>query len=152
MIFCENGINRLITIISNRIQIRSAVDSVRVSNGLGPDIGRQLTEELLNQLSKSSLVVVRDPQPAPSSSAKPEVARPTVRSVDTFADENPLYVITPTYRRPEQVPELTRMAHTLMLVKNVHWLVIEDAQDTTKLVTELLKRTGLKFEHLVGKH
>lgn len=64
----------------------------------------------------------------------------------------PLYIITPTYRRPEQIPELTRMSHTLMLVKNVHWLVIEDATVATKQVTKLLKRTGLKFDHLTGEN
>jgi len=64
--------------------------------------------------------------------------------------EETLYIITPTYRRPEQIPELTRMAHTLMLIKNVHWLVIEDATVATKQVTKLLERTGLKFDHLIG--
>lgn len=63
----------------------------------------------------------------------------------------PLYIITPTYRRPEQLAELTRMSHTLMLVPNVHWLVIEDAIETTSLVTQLLRNTGLKFEHLTGR-
>lgn len=67
-------------------------------------------------------------------------------------EPEPLYIITPTYRRPEQIPELTRMAHTLMLVKNVHWLVIEDATVATKQVTQLLERTGLKFDHLIGKN
>lgn len=63
----------------------------------------------------------------------------------------PLYIITPTYRRPEQIPELTRLAQTLMHVPNIHWLVIEDAQEKTLQVTQLLQRTGLRFEHLVGK-
>lgn len=65
-------------------------------------------------------------------------------------DPPPLYVITPTYRRPEQIPELTRMSHTLMLVPNLFWLVIEDAKEKTPLVTELLERTGLNYAHLVG--
>lgn len=63
----------------------------------------------------------------------------------------PLYIITPTYRRPEQIPELTRLAQTLMHVPNVHWLVIEDAQNKSYQVTGLLMRTGLRFEQLVGK-
>lgn len=78
---------------------------------------------------------------------------PSRQSLSTDPEEPyvPLYIITPTYRRPEQIPELTRMAHTLMLVKNVHWLVIEDATVATKQVTKLLERTGLKFDHLIGK-
>lgn len=62
----------------------------------------------------------------------------------------PLYIITPTYRRPEQIAELTRLAHTLMLVPNLHWLIIEDATEKTPLVTSLLKRTGLSYDHLIG--
>lgn len=63
----------------------------------------------------------------------------------------PLYIITPTYRRPEQLAELTRLAHTIMLTPNVHWLVIEDAEQKTELVTDLLERTGLSYSHLLGK-
>lgn len=62
----------------------------------------------------------------------------------------PLYIITPTYRRPEQLAELTRLAHTLMLTPNVHWLVIEDADQKTALVTELLRKTGLSYNHLLA--
>lgn len=62
-----------------------------------------------------------------------------------------LYIITPTYRRPEQIAELTRLANTLMLVPNVFWLVIEDAPTPTPLVDKLLKKTCLNYEHLIGK-
>jgi hypothetical protein len=62
-----------------------------------------------------------------------------------------LYIITPTYRRPEQIAELTRMAQTLMHVQNLHWLVIEDAENKTQLVSDLLQRTGIYHDHLVGK-
>ncbi|RZC38449.1 galactosylgalactosylxylosylprotein 3-beta-glucuronosyltransferase P [Asbolus verrucosus] len=62
----------------------------------------------------------------------------------------PLYIITPTYRRPEQLAELTRLSHTLMLVKNVYWIVVEDATKKTVLVTDLLKKTRLKYEHLIA--
>ncbi|XP_069688850.1 galactosylgalactosylxylosylprotein 3-beta-glucuronosyltransferase P-like isoform X2 [Periplaneta americana] len=61
-----------------------------------------------------------------------------------------LYIITPTYRRPEQIPDLTRMAQTLLHIPHLHWLVIEDAVDKTPLVTELLERTGISYDHLVA--
>lgn len=68
------------------------------------------------------------------------------------ADKLPmLYIVTPTYRRSEQIPELTRMSHTLMHIPNIYWLVIEDAKERTPLVTELLERTGLNYDHLVGR-
>lgn len=63
----------------------------------------------------------------------------------------PLYIITPTYRRPEQIAELTRLSHTLMLVKNVYWLVVEDATVINPLIEEVLRKSGLKYEHLIGK-
>lgn len=63
-----------------------------------------------------------------------------------------LYVITPTYRRPEQIAELTRLANTLMLVPNVVWLVIEDATTPTPLVDKLLQKTCLNYEHLIGEY
>lgn len=62
-----------------------------------------------------------------------------------------LYIITPTYRRAEQLAELTRLSHTLMLVPKVHWLVVEDALQRTPLVTKLLKKSGLLADHLIGK-
>lgn len=62
-----------------------------------------------------------------------------------------LYVITPTFRRPEQLAEITRLGYTLKHVPNLFWLVIEDAAHTTLLLTRQLKRIGVPFEHLVGK-
>merc|ERR1712062_86168 len=51
-----------------------------------------------------------------------------------------LYVITPTYPRPEQLPELTRLSQTLMHVENILWIVAEDAKEPTYQVVELLER------------
>lgn len=59
-------------------------------------------------------------------------------------------MVTPTYRRPEQQAELTRMAQTLLLVRNVRWIVIEDAKTPSKPVARLLEQSGLQYEHLIG--
>ncbi|XP_050527025.1 galactosylgalactosylxylosylprotein 3-beta-glucuronosyltransferase P [Daktulosphaira vitifoliae] len=61
-----------------------------------------------------------------------------------------LYIITPTYRRPEQVADLTRMAQTLMLVRDIHWLVIEDAKSKSPQLNALLQSFGIKFTHLIA--
>ncbi|XP_056645230.1 galactosylgalactosylxylosylprotein 3-beta-glucuronosyltransferase P-like [Diorhabda sublineata] len=66
------------------------------------------------------------------------------------SDLPPLYIITPTYRRPEQIAELTRLSHTLMLVPNLTWLVIEDAYKTNDLVEEILKKSGLKYQYMTA--
>uniref|UniRef100_A0A1L8E218 Galactosylgalactosylxylosylprotein 3-beta-glucuronosyltransferase n=1 Tax=Nyssomyia neivai TaxID=330878 RepID=A0A1L8E218_9DIPT len=62
----------------------------------------------------------------------------------------PLYIITPTFRRPEQLAELTRLGYTLKHVPNLLWLVIEDAEHATVLVTKLLEHIGVPFVHLVA--
>ncbi|XP_036338514.1 galactosylgalactosylxylosylprotein 3-beta-glucuronosyltransferase I-like [Rhagoletis pomonella] len=54
-----------------------------------------------------------------------------------------IYAITPTYARPSQKAELTRLSHIFMLVPNLHWIIIEDANTTTSLVRNLLTRAGL---------
>ncbi|XP_059162274.1 galactosylgalactosylxylosylprotein 3-beta-glucuronosyltransferase 3-like [Physella acuta] len=59
-----------------------------------------------------------------------------------------IYLITPTYTRLEQKAELTRFSHTLKLVRNVHWVVIEDTEQKSQLVTNFLQQTGLNYTHL----
>lgn len=135
--------------------IKNAVRRVQDANGLSPEVGTSLIKDLLYQLSKS---IPEDNTENESRILRPSSTRLsgiscTASSSPSTKDEkplDPLYIITPTYRRPEQIPELTRMSHTLMLVKNIHWLVIEDAYVATKQVTRLLERTGLKFEHLTA--
>ncbi|KAK0168596.1 hypothetical protein PV327_002377 [Microctonus hyperodae] len=154
------------------VKIRAAVQSVQISNGLSPEIANQLIQELLGQLIKSGLTTkIKSTESIIGTRHSPTASSTTItKSSMTIAIQNttaseltsavptkkitrtplPLYIITPTYRRPEQIPELTRMAHTLMLVENVHWLVIEDAKIATEAVTKLLNRTGLRFDHLTA--
>ncbi|RWS24128.1 glucuronosyltransferase sqv-8-like protein [Leptotrombidium deliense] len=61
-----------------------------------------------------------------------------------------VYVITPTYTRPTQMADLTRFAQTLMLVKNILWIVVEDSQKINPQIDELLNRTGIASVHLLG--
>lgn len=62
-----------------------------------------------------------------------------------------IYVITPTYARPVQKAELTRLSQTLMLVNNLHWIVIEDSVKKSMLVENLLARTTLNYTHLLAQ-
>ncbi|KAJ8986254.1 hypothetical protein NQ317_009962 [Molorchus minor] len=62
----------------------------------------------------------------------------------------PLYIITPTYKRPEQLAEITRLSHTLMLVPNLTWLVIEDAYETNDLIEDVLRKSGIKYYYMVA--
>lgn len=63
----------------------------------------------------------------------------------------PLYVITPTYHRPQWLAELTRLGYTLKHVPNLVWLVVEDAPKPSPIVTKLLKKFNIPFEHMAGK-
>ena len=59
-----------------------------------------------------------------------------------------VYVITPTYHRSTQQPDLTRLAQTLMHISGLHWIVVEDSLQPTKFVTELIKRSGINHTRL----
>ncbi|XP_063861820.1 galactosylgalactosylxylosylprotein 3-beta-glucuronosyltransferase S-like isoform X2 [Scylla paramamosain] len=61
-----------------------------------------------------------------------------------------IYVVTPTYRRPEMVAELTRLGQTLTMVKRIHWIVAEDSHTCSPPITSLLDRLGLSYTHLAS--
>lgn len=58
----------------------------------------------------------------------------------SFVPNKPLYIvnrtiiflITPTYTRPTQMADMTRLAQTLRLVPDVFWIVVEDAHNESK--------------------
>ncbi|XP_076353940.1 galactosylgalactosylxylosylprotein 3-beta-glucuronosyltransferase 2-like isoform X2 [Tachypleus tridentatus] len=59
-----------------------------------------------------------------------------------------IFFITPTYSRPVQKAELTRISHTLRLVPNIHWILVEDSINKTKLVSKFLSHCQLPHTHL----
>lgn len=59
-----------------------------------------------------------------------------------------IFVITPTYYRLTQIAELTRLSNTLSIVKNLHWIVVEDFKSTNQRVQELLESSGMSFTYL----
>ncbi|KAH8282887.1 hypothetical protein KR054_010579 [Drosophila jambulina] len=61
-----------------------------------------------------------------------------------------IYFVTPTYPRREQIPELTRLAHTLLHVPRLHWLVADDQQKCNDFMDTLLNRFGIPFTHMVS--
>lgn len=62
-----------------------------------------------------------------------------------------LYIITPTYPRAEQLPELTRMGQTLLNVPNVVWIVSEDAPVASPAVQAYLDWSPLQTVYLRGE-
>ena len=58
-----------------------------------------------------------------------------------------IYCITPTYYRPTQKADLTRLCQTLQHVWNFHWIVVEDSEYKTDLVSRFLERCGVTYTH-----
>ncbi|KAL5971702.1 Galactosylgalactosylxylosylprotein 3-beta-glucuronosyltransferase 2 [Taenia solium] len=44
-----------------------------------------------------------------------------------------IFVITPTYSRPNQKPDLVRLCTVLGIAKGVHWIVVEDAMERSRI-------------------
>ncbi|CAG9831266.1 unnamed protein product [Diabrotica balteata] len=62
-----------------------------------------------------------------------------------------LYVITPTFKKPEQIPELVRLSQTLLLIPKLTWLVVEDGYEKNDRVEAVLKRKiGLNYRYLLA--
>ncbi|XP_015587612.1 galactosylgalactosylxylosylprotein 3-beta-glucuronosyltransferase I [Cephus cinctus] len=59
-----------------------------------------------------------------------------------------IYAITPTFARPVQKAELTRLAQTFLHIFNFHWIVVEDSVKKTDLVTNFLAQSRLAYTHL----
>ena len=59
-----------------------------------------------------------------------------------------IHMITPTYARWTQKADLTRLCQTLMHVRNLHWIVIEDSENETDLVRRFLERCTVNSTHL----
>lgn len=75
------------------------------------------------------------PEPTQTATALNQSSRPHVlHPVPT------IFVITPTYTREVQKAELTKQCQTFTLVSHLHWIIIEDSDQQTKLVSNLLKR------------
>ena len=58
-----------------------------------------------------------------------------------------LFIVTPTYSRPEQIAELTRLLQTLLHIEQVlHWIIVEDAQKCSQDLLKVLHRfSNLSF-------
>ncbi|XP_040216715.1 galactosylgalactosylxylosylprotein 3-beta-glucuronosyltransferase 1-like [Rana temporaria] len=62
-----------------------------------------------------------------------------------------IFLITPTYTRPVQKAELTRLSQTFRQVPALHWIVVEDAPQKTQLVTNFLQNSGIPYTHLCAQ-
>ncbi|XP_022255368.1 galactosylgalactosylxylosylprotein 3-beta-glucuronosyltransferase S-like [Limulus polyphemus] len=81
-----------------------------------------------------------------------EPIEPVVKEGPVYKQQLPIiYIVTPTYKRAAQMADMTRLAQTLQLVPSIHWIVVEDSENLTQPVSNLLRRTGVPFTHLCSK-
>eukprot|EP00123_Amoebidium_parasiticum_P015744 comp23129_c2_seq1/m.37291 comp23129_c2_seq1/g.37291 ORF comp23129_c2_seq1/g.37291 comp23129_c2_seq1/m.37291 type:complete len:341 (-) comp23129_c2_seq1:901-1923(-) len=60
-----------------------------------------------------------------------------------------IYFVTPTVNQATQRADLTRLANTLNNVPRLHWVVVEDANQTSQLVEDILQRSKVfKYSHI----
>lgn len=122
------------------ILVRGALKRVQQDSHLGQKLLRQLVVHVSQELAAfGGCTTTQSTETNP-----PEIVQEK--------NIQPIYLVTPTYRRPEQIPELTRMAQTLMHVRELTWLVVEDAAIPTPQVSLLLQRSGITHIHLVGSY
>uniref|UniRef100_A0A2K5PWE5 Galactosylgalactosylxylosylprotein 3-beta-glucuronosyltransferase n=1 Tax=Cebus imitator TaxID=2715852 RepID=A0A2K5PWE5_CEBIM len=103
----------------------------------------------------SACLSQRSPLP-PRRRAPRRLRRRTARSASAAARRATPCTCTPTpasppSASPARLPkaELVRLSQTLSLVPRLHWLLVEDAEGPTPLVSGLLAASGLLFAHLV---
>lgn len=53
-----------------------------------------------------------------------------------------IYFITPTYDRVVQMADLIRLAQTLLHIKRLHWILVEDSDSCSSSIANFLVRLG----------
>ncbi|KAB7507294.1 Galactosylgalactosylxylosylprotein 3-beta-glucuronosyltransferase I [Armadillidium nasatum] len=59
-----------------------------------------------------------------------------------------IFVVTPTHARPVQKAELTRLKNVFLHIPALHWIIVEDANGKSELVTNFLKTSSIPHTHL----
>uniref|UniRef100_A0A915DLE2 Galactosylgalactosylxylosylprotein 3-beta-glucuronosyltransferase n=1 Tax=Ditylenchus dipsaci TaxID=166011 RepID=A0A915DLE2_9BILA len=62
-------------------------------------------------------------------------------------NETTVIIITPTHKRPERLADMTRFSQTLMHVHGIHWIVIEDGNETVPAVERILQRSKIPYSY-----
>ncbi|KAL3188888.1 hypothetical protein MRX96_003044 [Rhipicephalus microplus] len=63
-----------------------------------------------------------------------------------------VYVVTPTYRRANQAPDMIKLSQALMLANvPIFWVVVEDADGPSDLVRNIMRRSRLPGVQLSGR-
>ncbi|XP_072015270.1 galactosylgalactosylxylosylprotein 3-beta-glucuronosyltransferase 1-like [Amphiura filiformis] len=81
--------------------------------------------------------------------AQPTIVAITRNNTRSVPKPKPkIFAITPTYARPVQKAELTRLLNTFLHITNFHWILVEDSENKTSLVSNFLEGSALNHSHL----
>lgn len=61
-----------------------------------------------------------------------------------------MYVLDKSYTILIPYVNFFRLSYTFRLVPNFHWIIVEDSEKPTKLVTNLLRTSMLNYTHLIA--
>ena len=74
-----------------------------------------------------------------------------VNSTNTTTEIPTIFIVTPTYKRVTQKADLTRLCQTLMHVKNLKWIIVEDNVEKSELISNFLDNCKVSSVHLLEK-
>ena len=87
----------------------------------------------------------------PQSTGTSHVIKESKKAVSATTNLPTIFMITPTYARWTQKADLTRLCQTLMHVQNLHWIVVEDSEHKTALVTNFLHDCSVESTQLSAR-
>ena len=110
--------------------------------------GRQHPTSARHSLSQGSTTAL--PAYPPADEVKVRICHEDSEPEACPLDGEPpiIYLVTPTYSRREQIAELTRLAQTLINIKNLHWVIAEDSDSCHDYVINLAERYGMPWTHI----
>ncbi|XP_072264602.1 galactosylgalactosylxylosylprotein 3-beta-glucuronosyltransferase 2 [Pyxicephalus adspersus] len=125
------------------------IDTRRPSNSSKAPTARYYSPYWRRRIGRAALM---RPQPSDTSMGTWTTNQEHLTSLDSHSGKNNslpiIYAITPTYSRPVQKAELTRLANTFRQVPRLHWIVVEDSAQPTDLVRRFLAGSGVRATHL----
>lgn len=104
-------------------------------------------ESLTTTINKLKLELFRA-QDLLYNASKPSTVLSLTTPINSTNNIPTIYMITPTYSRWTQKADLTRLCQTLMHIKHLHWIIVEDSEIKTDLVTRFLNRCSVSSTQL----
>lgn len=134
LVFLQNNVNKydeqVVTLAVSEVFVDG--ENFGLSKDQATEVARQIAQYIVNKGFRSN-------------------SRMLINLASSASPSSTVYLITPTYRRPEQMADLTRLSQTLMLVRDIHWLLVEDADTKSPQLKTMLESSGISYTHLCSE-